>query len=521
MIMPVCNKIRKKYNGSILPFILIIMTVVLIILLSLLSYISAQMKYSYVQVEREKAFQTAEAGIYYYRWYLAHQIAGKTVQQIKTFWQTGNPLGVATPYRADYYDPEGGKIGSYEISVTPPDPNSTIVIVKSTGWTDKKPDLKRIVQARFRRPSWSEYAVLANDFMRFGQGTEVFGKIHSNAGIRFDGLAHNIVSSALSTFDDPDHSGGAEFSVHTHVNPPPQTGVNDTYRSAEAPPNTPAKRADVFLGGRQFLTPTVDFNGVVSDLGNMKTESQIAGSGKYFDGTGVGRQIILKTDGTFDAYPVNAFDSGDSNSITSYIGTKNSDGSGSSCATTVTTAGPNTQCKDITSGQKCYCKHDNYPIPNGGVIFVENNVWLEGTVNNKRVTIAAAKLSGSNTATMFLGNNNLLYTNFNGKDVLGVIGQNDIEIIENSQNYLTIDGALIAQTGRVGRDNYGSSDHKNSITVNGSLATNLRYGFAWTNGVSDWGYTTRVLNFDNNLLYFPPPYFPTGTEYAIDLWEEL
>jgi hypothetical protein len=29
------------------------------------------------------------------------------------------------------------------------------------------------------------------------------------------------------------------------------------------------------------------------------------------------------------------------------------------------------------------------------------------------------------------------------------------------------------------------------------------------------------LNFDNNLLYYPPPYFPTGTEYSIDLWDEL
>ena len=522
--MLVCNKKNEnnKYRGSILPFVLIIMSVVLIILVSMFGYISAQMKYSYAQVEREKAFQVAEAGVYYYRWYLAHKIAGKTVQQIKTFWQTGSPLGVgATPYTADYYDPEGGKIGSYSISVIPPDPSSTIVLVTSTGWTDKEPTLQRKVQVRFRRPSWSENSVLANDFMRFGDGTEVFGKIHSNSGIRFDGLAHNIVSSSLSTFDDPDHSGGAEFSVHTHVNPPPLTGVNDSFRTLEASPNTPAKREDVFLGGRQFLTSTVDFNGVVSDLGNMKTESQIAGSGKYFDGTGAGRQIILKTDGTFDAYLVNSFDSGDSNSIISYVGTKKADGTGGDCATTVTTTGPNTQCKDITSGQKCYCKHDNYPIPTGGVIFVEDNVWLEGTISEKRVTIVAAKLSGSDSATMFLGNNNLLYTNFDGHDILGVIGQKDIEIIKNSQNYLTLDGAFLAQTGRVGRDDYGSSDHKNTITMNGSLATNLRYGFAWTNGVNDWGYTTRNLNFDNNLLYFPPPYFPTGTEYAIDLWEEL
>jgi hypothetical protein len=52
--------------------------------------------------------------------------------------------------------------------------------------------------------------------MRFGAGTEVFGKIHSNVGIRFDGVAHNVISSGVASFDDPDHGGGNEFGVHTH-----------------------------------------------------------------------------------------------------------------------------------------------------------------------------------------------------------------------------------------------------------------------------------------------------------------
>jgi hypothetical protein len=77
----------------------------------------------------------------------------------------------------------------------------------------------------------------------------------------------------------------------------------------------------------------------------------------------------------------------------------------------------------------------------------------------------------------------------------------------------------MAQLGRVGRDYYSSHSYdKDTITINGSMATNLRYGFAYTDGT---GYDNRILNFDNNLLYYPPPYFPTGTEYAIDLWDEL
>lgn len=477
------TKIRK---GSAIAYGLIIMSVTSIILVSMLQYISAQLKFTTNRIEREKSFQIADAGIYFYRWYLAHEISGKTAQQIKDFWQTGNPYGVGVPYKAEYSDPESGPIGRYEIEVQPPDPNSTIVVIKSTGWTYRSPGVKRVIQARFRRPSWSEYAVLADDNMRFGAGTHIYGKIHSNYGIRFDGVAHNIISSSLYSYDDPDHSGGLEFGVHTHV--APVDPVNPVY------PALPPIRADVFEAGRQMPLPTVSFNGVLSDLNFMKGEA-IAGKGKYFNDLGYGRRIILKNNGTYDICTVNSYDSA-SKVITNYR--RNS--GGGTCGS----------CSGLCLS--------NYPIVNNGVIFVEDNVWLEGTINNKRTTIAAANLIGGSPADAYIGINNILYTNFDGKDIIGLLGQRDVSVVRDSQNMLTIDAALLAQSGRVGRDHYSSSYDKNTITVNGSIATKLRYGFAYTDGT---GYDNRMLNFDNNLLYFPPPYFPTGTEYYIDLWDEL
>jgi len=477
------------------------MMIVAILLTSILRYISSQINYSFNRINREKSFQVAEAGIYWYRWYLAHQVSGKTVQQVKDFWQNGNPYGVSSPYEAEFSDPEAGPVGKYKIEIDPPDSNSTIIMVKSTGWTYKDPGNKRTIQVRFRRPSWSENAVVANDVIRFGESTEVSGKIHSNNGIRFDGVAYNKISSSVDDYDDPDHSGLPEFGVHTHVNVPPGSGVNDNFRPLEAPPTDPVpSRVDVFKAGRQFPVPSVDFNGLLSDLNFMKSQSKIAGQGNYFDntncsGSNYGRHIIL-SGGNMTVKTVTSYDAS-SNSI-------------------------------ISEGCSA-----NYGIPNGGVIFVENNIWLEGTINNKKVTIVAANLVGGSRANVYLGANNLLYTNTDGKDVIGVIAQQDIEIIRDSQDFLTIDAALLAQSGRVGREHYGVyctqynrrgsclnwvTDHKNTITVNGSIATNLRYGFAYTDNT---GYTNRVLNFDNNLLYYPPPYFPTGTEYSIDLWEEL
>ena len=488
------KRINKKQAGSALAYGLIIMAIVSIILVSMLQYISSQIKFSFSRGEREEAFQIAESGVYFYRWYLAHEVSGKTASQIKDFWKNGSPYGVASDYEAEFFDPEGGALGKYSIHVQPPDPDSTIVVVKSTGWTYKEPSIKRVVQARFRRPSWSEYAVMANDVMRFGPGTQIYGKVQSNDGVRFDGVAHNIVSSSMDKYDDPDHSGAVEFGVHTHVNTPPGSGVTDTFRAAEAPPSALTTRTDVFQAGRQFPVPTIDFNGVISDLNNMKIAAQTSGQGLYFDNAGGGRRLILKSDGSFDMCIVNTYDSA-SYAISKY----NKISGGGTC--------------NSCSGA-CL---KNYPIPNKGVIFVENNIWVEGSINNARIAIVAANLIGGTKANIYIGNDNLLYTNFDGKDIIGLIGQQNISVIQNSLDSLTIDAALLAQSGRVGRDYYGGS-HKNSITVNGSIATNLRYGFAYTDGT---GYNARTLNFDNNLLYFPPPYFPTGTEYSIDLWDEL
>lgn len=473
----------EKKQGSALAYALIIMAVVSIILVSSLQYVSSQIKFGFYRENKEKAFQIAEAGVYFYRWYLAHQVSGRTAQQIQEFWNNGGAYGVDEPYEAEYFDPEGGAIGKYKIEVTPPEEGSTIIYVTSTGWTYKNPDIKRIVKVRFRRPSWSEHAVLADDFMRFGSGTSVYGKIHSNFGIRFDGVAHNIVSSAADQTDDPDHSGGNEFGVHTHISP-----------TDPLPPSAVPQRTDVFEAGRQFPLPAIDFNGVLSDLNYIKEQAQ-AGQGKYFDETGEGRRIILKTDGTFDICTVKYYNSS-TKSISKYKRNSN-----------------NNTC-DTCSGQ-CL---SNYPIPNNGIIFVEDNVWIEGAINNKRVTVVAANLIGGTSADVYIGINNLLYTNFDGKDIIGLIGQNNISVVAESQNFLTIDAALLAQSGRVGRNYYSSYYNRNTITVNGSLATKLRYGFAYTDGT---GYKNRNLNFDNNLLYYPPPYFPTGTEYSLDLWNEL
>lgn len=478
-------------KGSILAYVLVIMATCMILLTSIILFVVSQVRYSIQQHDREQALQISEGGIHFYKWYLAHQLDGRTASQVQAFWSSGTALGQSSAYVANYGN------GQYSLTVVPPVSGSTIVNITSVGYTLSHPELTRAIKVRLRRPSWSENAVVANDVMRFGEGTEVFGKVHSNSGIRFDGLAHNTVSSSLNQFDDPDHVGGNEFGVHTHVNAPPATGINLTHRAAEALPNAVANRLDVFEAGRSFPVSTFDFSGVLGDLSLMKSEAQ-AGNGKYFDNSNLGRRIILKANGTYDICKVNAVDA--RHGITEYrrnVG-------GGTCGT----------CSGLCLS--------NYPIVDNGVIFVEHNVWVEGNIDTKKLSIVAANLVSGEQRNVYIGRD-IRYAHSNCSEVLGIIGQNNIEIYRESNNFLHIDAALMAQSGRVGRENYaGGSAIRDTITVNGAIATNLRYGFAWTAGaVHTSGYRNRNLYYDNNLLYCPPPYFPTGKNYLIDLWEEL
>lgn len=463
-------------RGSALVYGMVIMFMVSIVMTSIIGFIVSQTKYSLEIHAREQAFQIAESGIHFYRWYLAHQVEGRTASQVATFWSTGSPYGVGTPYEVEYTDPGGSPIGMYRLVVIPPTAGSTSVTVKATGWTYRYPSDVRIITVRFRRASWSEYAVLANDAMRFGAGTEVYGRIHSNGGIRFDGVAHNLVTSALASYDDPDHTGSKEFGVHTH------SGTTDPL-----PPDAVPDRADVFLGGRSFPAVSTDFNGVLGDLAYMKAIAQAGTGGSlYYNNAKQGQHIVLRADDTFDIRTVQSFNA-TTNEIINYSGASS-----------------------------------NHPIPNDGIIYVENNAWVEGTVDGRRVTIVAANLLSSSKKTIYLGKD-IRYTHYDCSDMVGLIGQQDVEVYRQSNDILRIDASLIAQLGRVGRANYtGSYAIRDTITVYGAIASNQRYGFAWADTLGNHvsGYRNRNLYYDNNLLYCPPPYFPTGTQYEMDLWKE-
>ena len=501
------KKVSKNINGSALAYGLVIMTVVMIILTSIISYITSQLKFTANRLEREKAFQIAESGAYYYRWYLAHATDGMNPQQLRSFWTNSSTIGVSGDYQADYKDPETQEVvGHYSLHLVPPTSYSTIATITSTGYTLQMPNVKRKIMVRFRRPSWSEYIYLVHGFVRFGVGAEVYGKVHSNTGVEFNGLAHNVVSSAVPVCSDTSNCS-QDFGVFTNVSPADPNAPTSAY---PWPDGTVPNRPDVFQGGRQFPVPDVSFNGMRTNLDDMKSLATSSGTninnctttGCYFDSS-YPRRIILSNNNMI-VCQVRSYDT-TSLMIASSNGYRKVSGSGS-C----------NSCSGLCA--------TSYTIPDNGIVFVENNAWVDGTISNKKVTITAANLGTSGSAAnIYLGISNLRYADYSGNSILGIVGQQNVQIVRDCPSNTIIDGALIAQAqnniGKVFRDSgaYSSSYDKNSLIINGSIASYEQPYF----NVGSRGFTTRTYNFDNNLLYFPPPYFPTGTEYAIDRWEEL
>jgi len=485
-----------KNQGQIIIFVLLSFFLIVFILSSSLTFYYTFLKMVERERDRLRALNIAESGLEYVRWYLNH-------------FPTDYTLGVSTPqpYKYDFYDRLGNKIGEYEITIIPPATGTTVVKVNSTGKVLTS-NFKRSLSVIMAKPSIAKYAALSDDNLRFGEGTVVYGEIHSNKGIRFDGVAYNLVKSSLTLYNDPDHPGCQEWAVHTHVNP----------QDPCPPPNNPDPsllpfRPDVFKAGREVGVPTVDFVGISANLSDLKQKALQNGFYLEFSGdNNYGYELILK-ENNFDVYKV----------------------------TKVVDVPPNCEIYDTYEGQadkndryrhntwsisrKQFVGTFNYP-PNN-IIFVEDNVWVSGRIKGRRLTIASAKFPESTAQmTNIIINNDLRLTNYDGSESIGLIAQKNINVGLKSSDILRIDAALIAQNGRVGRYYYsqgcGPEYKREKITIYGSIASRFRYGFSWVTG-NTWssGYRLRELIYDNNLLYFAPPYFPlSGDFYQILKWQE-
>ncbi len=465
------------------------MTTIFIVMAGALTGIALlQKKLNSQQVARHTALHVAEAGVNYYRWHLAHAQSDFMDGTGSDPGGGGEPYG---PYTHSFSSPGNAMTGTYVLEITPPPTGSTIVKIRSTGWVDSNPNIKRTIEVRYGIPSLAKFSFLTNSDTWFGESESVVGEMHSNGGIRMDGTNDALITSARQTYVCP--AGQA----------------CDTQATCNAPCTWDAVTKCTCPGiwgegsGSSLWTypvTTVDFNSITADLGTLKTLAQDGGVYLKVNGSNKGYHITFKSNGHFDARLISALNNGIQQLNDTWSGYSN-------ISESIRTEGAAT----------------DYAIPANGIIFIEDgDAYVEGTVNGRATLVAATLPAQATKYRSIIINSNIVYSARNGSNILGLIAQKDVKVPRHAPANLTIDGFMLAQNGRVFRNYYNSPVVKSAIEVYGGILTNQTWTWSWVNGggtVTD-GYASTTSIYDPLATFSPPPSFPTSGEYTFISWGE-
>jgi len=452
--------------GSVTILVLLVATLSIVILGSLVAVTAVHVKSWVRQENRQAATNIAEAGINYYRWHLAHA---------PDDFRDGT--GLPGPYEHDYFDPQGKQIGKFELEVMPPEEGSSVITIRSTGWTMEEPNAKRTIEAAYGQPSYARFSFLHNANVWFGQGLTAYGDVHSNGGIRMDGFNQSIVTSSKETYTCGSETGCS----------PSQTkdGI-----WGEGP------NSDLW----EYPAVSLDFDSVAVDFAQMRLSAQeegiyLAASSRF------GYHLRFNSNGTVSVYEVSR--------------TRSRQG-----------WDPEGGCQSLYQIIRTENLIGTYNVSENKIIFVEDTVWVDGVVDGK-TTVVAASFPIDTSAEIIWILDNITYKEKDGSDSLGLIAQQDIYYGLDIPNVFEIDAAMMAQKGRIIRHFYSywwvCSNYSNAVRdkleIYGTVISNQKS--YWNYGNPVWsGFEERDITYDNHLRYSAPPYFPTSTEFEFIKWDE-
>jgi hypothetical protein len=473
-------------RGITVLLVIAFMGVFALILSAISGFALQQGRYGRILYDREQALHSAEAGLEYYRWFLAHN--PNDLQ---------NGTGVAGPYTYSVLDPEGGEIGKAYLTVTA---NAQCGVnqwidITSIGKSNLNPSFPRTLSARYMRTSVAAYSYLLNSNVWAGADRNITGPYFSNGGIRMDGSNNSDVSSAVATWNC-DSSFGCS---------PTQT------------------KNGVFGAGTgsalwHYPATSIDFAGIAANFATLKSRAQNNGGLYFAPAAGTltqrGYHLIFNGNNTVTVRRVTS-----TTAIPSY-----SDQSG--WVTEYGIIATETNVGTYTIPASC------------SLIYVEDRVWVEGTVSGKVTLVAADVVNTNNYPNAYLVNN-ISYATNDGTSGFTLIAEGSVRIPLNSPDTMSVRGIFVAQTGHYGRDFYTNDGSypsnqrvgntwssyvaQTSLTTKGTVVSNGRTGTSWSCGGSFCsGYQIRTDAYDALQAVAPPPFTPSAsTDYDFVQWMEL
>jgi len=521
-----------KQKGVIAVWVLGFSFAVLIMLGGTVGFVLLQQKTSVERMASEESLHIAEAGINYYKWYInQNSTTTQTIIQDGNNWCTSSQtlsvcgsLDWCGPYEHEYKDTNGNALGKFSLCTKGKSICGQILgaYAKAIGYTDKRPKIKRVILAKFAATTVAEFAYLVNESVWVGDDRSIYGKYHSNNGIRIDGTGNSIVSSGVGTWLCTKFFGCD----------PPNCDPECTHEGDAC------RCPGVFgSGGGSDLWkyPVLPFNfdGITSNF--LKIKNLANSNGRYYepsiniDENADGYHFIFKEDGTFDV-----------KIITELKEVNSSDGENFKWKPEII-KDEYTYKTNVTTSDSC------------GLIFAEDNIWVEGTIKGRK-TLATANLIDDNAQTSAIINWNLDYTTLDGSDSFALLAEKDILIplcspggdgdtsynpLCNRSGYtdkMVVRGVFVAQTGFFGRNYYPQAKkngkkwesyqpwcYRNDLLIYGSIVSQKRVGTKW---MCEWGYCSGYENrtnyFDQKLATNPPPLLPyISPDLKIVSWEEL
>ncbi len=488
---------RHRRSSDQTGYALIIAMVVISTLVLMGGVLLVQLQRNQQHVQRDRAYtqslDIAEAGLNQYLWMVASGMSSES----NNFAIPGASVDQPHKMTFAWLDPYDDSVqGEYTMQITPPSAQNSDITVKVTGESHQPVEQSRTVSAHLGRPAFSEYVLLTDEEVWIGGPlTRIWhGKTHSNTGICIDTAnVTDIVSCARQTYVS-EMFGGTRNGVWSG-------------RDYVVPLSSPSRSL------WQFAVPAVDFGTVTSDFVRLSNLAQGTGVNLPYSTSSAhdsrqGWYIKLLPNEKYqirrvtDEYENRTYVNG--NRIGGYL-------------TYVNPPSP------ISSGA--------YDYPADGVIYANDNVWVEGTNLHGRITIACSgqlNPSGKRAATSIHVVGDLAYSTHNGTVAVGLIGQNNVEIPayapyqkggQVANMNMDIDAAIIAQQGReYSRAAELGGPTRDLLTIYGSVSSYLRpYRYTTSGG----GFANGANTYDSYLLHNPPPYFPKIGTFQILDWREL
>jgi hypothetical protein len=474
------RRLVVREDGIAMLTVLAVTVLLSILAVVFLDVMNGEAARSKTQIKQETAYQAAEAGIDEYisklvddRLYYTHFVhpgestrqsvsSGRIVGAGQT-WQQSDGGSWSYPRGKDtwYGSAKLGNSYEYNLEVFPPSAAQPLIRIVSTARPVGDTDVRdwREIEVLVRPSSLSDFQMFAASDISYGAGATTYGKIY--AGFDNNGVPHSVTHQGTAYGDIY-----AENQIFGATNM--QGGAQKFSKFTTPSIRTKIKNPIQFSS---FLASIVDIHGAAGAGGVVLDDPTVAVWWLTFQPSG---QVYVQKCTPASGKPI-----GDVKP---------------SCGGVLT---PPTY------------------VPNNGAIYVGQPVIVSGTVNG-RVTIGAA-------SDIYIGGNLSYQTD--GDDVLGLVASRNVIVPQWVPSNLSWRAATIAQSGAwrsYGYDNMTGQTEPDYIG-NFRLATMTFTGSTATYGGGSMSlFATRVYQYDQTLLYLPPPWFPTVQDaYTIVLEREV